>query len=361
MRSLVLRVVAALVAPTFFAHTAQAQAVNIKDGGFTFTFGGQINRGFLFTDDGVQTDQFSVDNDNSSTRLRARAAYDFGNYVVGALIEYEFEFSSTASVNQLDSDQSTSVANERKFELFTQTPFGNFAYGQGDTASNSASEVDLSGTSVIGYSSVSDLAGGILFRDGSGNLTTQRVGGNFSNFDGNSRQERFRYDTPKFGGGFVVSASAGEDDRNDIAVRYNNTFGDYRLGGAISYNEREGANRLNGSASVKHNPTGISLTFASGQDDLDTDPRDPSFYYFKLGYQRDFFDFGSTALSVDYYNGDEISSLGSDSDSYGVQAVQKIDRYNLEIYAGYRNYSASSATESFQDIDAVLIGARYKF
>ena len=101
---------------------AQAQVVDIKDGGFTFTLGGQVNRAFLFTDDGVESKEFFVDNDNSSTRLTARAAYDFGNYVVGALIEYEFEFSSSNSVSQLNSDISSSVSNERKFELFTNTP-----------------------------------------------------------------------------------------------------------------------------------------------------------------------------------------------------------------------------------------------
>lgn len=351
----------AVAATPFFADNAQAQVVNIEDGGFKFSFSGQINRGLLYFDDGEDSDTFSVDNDNSSTRLRAKASYDFGNYLVGAEIEYEFEFSSTASVNQLDSDQGTSVANERKFEVFTQTPFGKFSYGQGDTASNGTSEVDLSGTSVVGYSGVSDLGGGILFRDQAGNLTTQRVGGNFSNLDGNSRQERLRYDTPTFAGGFVFSASAGEDDRNGVALRYKKVFGDYTVASAVSYNERENAERLNGSASVKHNPTGVSVTVAAGQDDLETSTADPSFFYIKVGYERDFFDFGSTALAIDYYNGDEISGVGGDSDTFGLFAVQNIDKYNLEIYAGYREYSASSSTEDFQDIDAVLVGARYKF
>ncbi|MEP5730263.1 MAG: porin [Sulfitobacter sp.] len=352
----------ALAAASFcVVNVAHAQVIDIKDGGFSFTFGGQINRGILSVDDGVDTREFSVDNDNSSTRLRARAAYSFGDYVVGGQIEYEFEFSSTAAVNQLNSDVSSSVANERKFELFAETPYGNFAYGQGDTASNGTSEVDLSGTTVVGYSGVSDLAGGILFRDQAGALTTQRIGGNFSNLDGNSRQERFRYDTPVFADGVVVSVSFGEDSRNGIALRYKNDFGDFAFSGALSYNEREGADRVNGSASVLHNPTGVSFTFASGEDSLDNSDQDPSFYYVKLGYERDFFKFGSTAFSVDYYDGSDISSLGSDSDSFGLLAVQNIDRHNLEVYAGYRSYSASAATADFQDIDALLVGARFKF
>lgn len=203
------------------AGALRAQVIDIQDGGFSFTLGGQINRGILFYDDGVETGSISVDNDNSSTRLRARLEYDFGDYTVGWFTEYEFEFSSTAAVNQLNTDISSSVSNERFFEAYVQSPYGRFTYGQGDAASNSTSEVDLSGTSVVGYSGVADFAGGLLFRNPDGSLSSLRIGSLFSNLDGNSRIERFRYDSPTFGGGLVASVSFGESSRNDLALRYN--------------------------------------------------------------------------------------------------------------------------------------------
>ena len=80
-----------------------------------------------------------------------------------------------------------------------------------------------------------------------------------------------------------------------------------------------------------------------------------------MGYERDFFDFGSTALSVDFHDGEDIASMGSNSDSRCVRVVQNIDHYTLGIFGGSRSYSAASTTESFQDVDTLLAGARYKF
>ncbi|MCB4379788.1 porin [Synechococcus sp. MU1644] len=342
---------------------AQAEIVDVQDGGFSFTLGGQINRAFLFTDDGVESNEFFVDNDNSSTRLTARAAYSFGNYVVGALVEYEFEFSSSNSVSQLNSDISSSVSNERKFELFANTPYGNFAYGQGDAASNGTSEIDLSGTSLGNYSDVGLIAGGQIFRTAAGGFSGNTVGNFFSNFDGISRVERFRYDTPTFGGGLVASVSFGEDSNNDIAIRYTRTFGDVRVRGGIAYAQIDEVDRVAGSVSAFHDPTGLNVTFASGTDDLDTAGReDPGFNYVKLGYQKqDLLPWGSTSFAVDFYDGSDQAVNGSDSESYSIFAVQKIDRLNTEVYGGFRTFSAETPTESFRDIDAVFIGARYRF
>ncbi|WP_299731524.1 hypothetical protein [uncultured Tateyamaria sp.] len=353
---------ALLIAAPLLGTQAHSQVVNIKDGGFTFTFGGQINRGILFADDGVESNQFSVDNDNSSTRLRAQAEYDFGDYAVGAIIEYEFEFSSSNSVSQLNSDISSSVSNERKFELYTNTPFGNFAYGQGDTASNGVSEVDLSGTSLGNYSDVGLIAGGQLFRTPSGALSTSDVGDFFSNFDGLSRIERFRYDTPEFLNGFVASVSFGEDSRNDIALRYNAKLGDIRVSAAGAFAETETADRVSGSISAFHDPTGFNVTFATGADDLDNSNRDPGFNYIKFGYQTDkLIKAGTTSFAIDYYDGQDQGVLGSSSESVSFFAVQKVDKLNTEFYAGYRTFDVSTPSTDFQDIDVVLVGARFRF
>lgn len=341
---------------------AQAQVVNIEDGGFTFTFGGQINRAFLFADDGVESNSFFVDNDNSSTRLRARAAYDFGNYVIGGNIEYEFEFSSSNSVSQLNSDVSTSVANERKFEIFAETSFGTFTYGQGDTSSNGVAEVDLSGTALGNYSDVGLIAGSQLLRNEAGAFTGDDIGNFFTNFDGNSRIERFRYDTPEFLNGFVASVTLGEDDRDDVALRFNRTFGDIRVRAAAAYAQTLTADRISGSVSAFHTPTGMNLTFASGSDDLDGSDRDPGFNYIKLGYQtKELLKAGTTSFAVDYYDGQNQNVDGSSSESVSLFMVQKVDAWNTEFYGGYRTYDVTTPTTNFQDVDVVFVGARFTF
>lgn len=125
------------------------------------------------TDDGVDTETFFVDNDNSSPRFWIQADGKINEGLRDGLnIEIEAESNSTAEVPQ---DQRNvpdeDFLNPRKLEFFLDGDrFGRVTVGQGDTASNEASEVDLSGTAVVGYSGVEDAAGGIQFRDGNDGL-----------------------------------------------------------------------------------------------------------------------------------------------------------------------------------------------
>lgn len=119
---------------------------------------------------------------------------------------------------------------------------------------------------------------------------------------------------------------------------------------------------MNGSVSALHKPSGVSLTVAAGRDDLDDGSRDPEFGYIKLGYQtKAISKAGTTAFGIDYYNGSDIQSDGSDSDTVGVFSVQNVDKWNLQLYIGYRTYSASAGGTDFQDVDAVLTGFRWRF
>ncbi|WP_299281955.1 hypothetical protein [uncultured Tateyamaria sp.] len=363
MRSILMKCVAGLTTATVGPTLTYAQVINFEDGGLKFTFGGHINRGVLFTDDGVESNEFWVDNDNSSTRLRSSISYDFGDYVIGGNIEFEFEFSSSNVVSQLNSDVSTSVSNERKFEVFTRTPYGTFTYGFGDAASNGIAEIDTSGTFIGNNSAVGLIAGGQILRTDTDDFSSNDIGDFFSNFDGITRIERFRYDTPEFGGGFVASVSAGENTQNDIVLRYNGTIGDFRVRSGITFAELGDTDRIAGSVSAFHEPTGFNVTFASAQDDLDIDGRDdPGYYYLKLGYQKkDLLPWGSTSFAFDYYDGSNQNVNGSDSESFSLFVVQRVNKWNTEFFAGYRTYDVSTPAEDFQDTDVVFIGSRFTF
>jgi hypothetical protein len=123
---------------------------------------------------------------------------------------------------------------------------GKLSIGQGDTASNGTAEVDLSGTDLIGYSSVSDMAGGILFYNNTTqSLSTTKVGSAFSNMDGMSRDDRVRYDTPDFSG-FYASSSFIADDAIDLAIRYSGKFPGFKLAGALAYAWPENTKNFDG-------------------------------------------------------------------------------------------------------------------
>ena len=348
---------------------AQSESLNdspqiVKSGNknVNLSLSGQVNRGVLYADDGDDSEIYHVDNDNSSTRIRLIGeASPNEAFTIGSQIEVQFESNSTASINQNEQSTGPNKFTERKLEFYLDSPkFGKLWIGQGDTASNNASEVDLSGTTVIGYSGVADLAGGILFRDkNSGQLKESTIGSTFSNLDGLSRDDRVRYDTPSFNG-FKFSTSATSDSRWDAALRYAGKFGPAKASAALAYSEpKDGRdNRVSGSFSILFD-NGINFTLAAGQDDRDD--RDPEFWYANVGYQTDLFSIGTTAFTLDYYSGEDIETRGDESDAYGLFAVQNLAKYNTQFYLGVRNYELDSTQFEVDDIFAILAGARIKF
>ncbi|SJM34945.1 porin [Mesorhizobium delmotii] len=334
-------------------------------------FYGQINKGVVVFDDGGSTlGYIPVDNGNSSSRVGLRLyTVLYEGWSFGGNLEWEWNPYSTTNVNQLnrdDFDWETDLLRKAEVYLESET-FGKLWVGQGSMASDATAEVDLSGTSVVGYSLVSDMAGGPFFRLNDGDLSSVHVKDAFTNFDGLGRKLRVRYDTPKFAG-FSLAASVGEQfvpvetDITvwDIAARYDNTFGDFKVAAAVAYSEpTEDDSLYDGSVSFLHEPTGLSLTLAAAySDELVTDGR---YGYAKLGYQTDIFEVGKTAFSVDAYFGEEIAALESDSTSFGAQLVQNLDYLQTELYLGARSYEYDEEEEEFDDSFAVLAGARIKF
>ena len=176
-------------------------------------FYGQINKGVLVFDDGGSTlGYFPVDNGNSSSRAGLRLyTVLYEGWSFGGNLEWEWNPYSTTNVNQLnrdDFDWETDLL--RKAEVYLESEnFGKLWLGQGSMASDATAEVDLSGTVVVGYSLVSDMAGGPFFRLDDGDLSSVHVKDAFTNFDGLGRKLRVRYDTPKFAG-FSLATSVGD-------------------------------------------------------------------------------------------------------------------------------------------------------
>jgi len=337
-----------------------------------FQFYGQVNFGVFNFDDGTQSKTQFLDNDNSDTRIGFWVRHEFDN---GTMLKFNFEtatgFTKTDEVtiddNTFDFDQDRTDIRKIEF-IYDTARYGVFYLGQGSMSADGVSEFDLSGTDLITYASIPDLAGSIQFRERRMDPSSVDVGAAFSDLDG-ARRARVRYDTPAFNG-FTFSASYGQEwldrdnDNNftDISLKYSNDFQDLKVTGGIAYqwiDNKSAPNeqRVNGSVAVLHTPTGINGLIAGGSED----ESNADFIYGKLGYQRDWFSFGTTHLSVDYYDGNDFNTRGSDSKSWALAAVQKIDRFNLEIYAAYRNHDFDSSDTDFEDIEVYAIGARWKF
>jgi hypothetical protein len=295
----------------------------------------QVNRALLLASDGEQTDLFHVDNDHSSTRVRfGGTGKPSENITVGAQVEVQFESNSSASVDQNNENNqvTTNSFTERKLELFfDHQKYGRIWLGQGNTASNDTSHVDLSGTDLIAYAGIHDLAGGMLFRNSTTNaLSTVTVANAYDDIDGLSRDDRIRYDSPKFAG-FQASISHVQGGENDYALRYSGQWGDFKTAVAVAYANVASTStsvdhQENGSGSVLHVPTGLSLTLAGGQTSQKASGRaNPTFFYTKVGWQKKLFEVGNSAFSIDYAFNNDRAQNDDEFQTIGIGAVQKID------------------------------------
>lgn len=340
-----------------------------NSGGYTLLYG-QLDPAYLSFDDGVNRKGTIVDNTNSNSRvgLWYRQPLDGGN-------EFSFNFESalglrpSAAVSQNFTPKGIDWrrTNIRKVDFSLKTAnAGRFSAGQGSMATDGVAEVDLSGTSLVTYVSIPDTAGSFRFRDTSGALSGPAIGGVFGDFDG-GRRGRVRYDSPTIAG-FTLSASYGEEilvkgsnlKTKDIAVRYGADYDGTKVKAALGYAITEpgsGVERKDtiGSVSVLLE-SGLNFTLAAGDRNVAG-----HYGYGKVGYIGDWFNFGRTAVSLDYYNGTDRSVAGSKSKSYGLGVVQKIKDANTEVYLGVRNYSLSEPGVDYHDAQSVLFGTRWKF
>jgi hypothetical protein len=329
---------------------------------------GHLNLGIVVADDGVTTDSAFTDNDNSNSRIGLIYKQQLSS---GGEFRLHFETglgltgSSALAQGDDDFDVDYSRTELRKVEAIYVTPSaGTFSFGQGSTATDGTGEADFSGTSVIQYSGLSDLAGNREFQLVSGGGSGIRVRNVFGSFDG-ARRFRLRYDTPTYSG-FGVSLSAGEevltsgDDNEyyDAAVTYDQDYGAYKVAARAGYSWRGSAEELMvGSFAVLHVPTGLSLALAGGRQE----EGDDTYAYAKVGWKQEWFGIGETRLSVDYYDGSDFSVSGSSSDSVSLAVVQMVDAYDLELYAIYRTYELDGTGSAVRDMDVTFVGARWKF
>ena len=330
---------------------------------------GQVNRAALYADDGDKGRWYFVDNDNSSTRVGLLGKADLINDIsIGSRFEVEFQSNPSNEVSQLD-DNGVGDNNfkQRHFDIFLESgKYGKLSLGQGSTASDGTAEVDLSGTDIIGYSSIVDMAGGIYFFDKTSNsLSSTQIGNVFDNMDGLGRDDRLRYDSPKFYG-LAASASVVSGNAADVALRYSAEIGETKVAAAAAYSDPAGNSStvddtVSGSVSVLHS-CGGSVTVAAGSQDLKVSGRDDgSFFYAKLGYRRGFFSIGDTALALDYALNKDISQNGDEADSFGLMAVQYIDNWATEYYLGFRYHNLDRENTDYDAINALMSGFRIKF
>jgi predicted porin len=384
-------------------RVAELEATTVRKGNrkVSVKLSGQVNRGILFWDDGNNSDVYYVDVENSNTRFRITGSASISpGRTAGFRIEADWFIHNNSSqvsncVGGFNNDPTcqpqanvlgngsntgsggsslTGLTDMRWQEIwFKDERLGKLSVGKGDMASNGTSEVDLSGTSVAQYAGATDVGGNFWFTNSTtGVVTTSRLGSRYSDFDGASRQNRVRYDTPSFAG-FTFSTSVAADDKWDGAIRFKKEWNSVRCAAAIAaYHNTDGDDdefwQYNGSGSCIHTPSGLNLTLGYATRDLErvrgvsVDLTDPNWFFIKGGISRRWNSHGKTNISIQYATVDDLGFRSAELDMWGVAFVQKIDSAALELYMAYSHYELDDNTLiSYDDLDFFLMGARMKF
>jgi hypothetical protein len=373
-----------LLTATLLVSTSAASALEIKSGNdkVQVKLYGEIDRAVMYADDGNQDKVFHVDNTNSETRVGLNgelAATE--NLTVGSSLELKWQANPSHAVSM----EEESIAGEFSEELvevyFDVKNAGKFSLGQGSMASDGASEVDLSGTDIVGNSGVADIGGGLEFYDaasngyGSGTVVGEAFKRqccdlfNRITTDGLGKRQRVRYETPAFAG-FTLSAAAGAEDSADVALNYAGEFGGNQFEAKAAWgNPGEDSDyaQINASASLLLS-SGLNLTAGFGTHDMDTLPAhgdEPIFTYGKIGWKCDqLLAVGSTAVSVDYgiYKNSTTFDTEQEATALGVQFVQELAVASTELFAGYRMFALEDNTAAdYKDISIIMAGARLSF
>jgi predicted porin len=334
---------------------------------------GQVNKALLIWDDGVDSDAFVVDNDSSGSRFgfTGKATIKPG-WTAGFLMELDVQDSASdkvfndevAGVNGDDGNDNEIVIRYNNVYIESEK-LGRITLGQGSTAADGASEVVL-GNSIRN----SDIQHGVAFRlrfaDGTASPFT--LGNSAQNLDG-GRDDVIRYDSPSIYG-FIVSASWGDNDYADVALRFKKEWNSVRVAAAVAYQWDDTQDSgpasdfevLSGSVSVMHIPTGIYAAFAAGEKDFAVEAlSDPSFWYAQLGIEKKWLPYGSTTVYGEYGQYNDFVFDGSEVNRWGLGAVQKFDSAALELYAIAAFYDFDGAAENPEDLSTIMIGSRIKF
>jgi hypothetical protein len=415
---------------------AELEATTVRKGNrrVSLTLSGQVTRSLLYWNDGDQQDVYSVDNGLNTSRFRfTGSATVVPGYKAGFLFEMDLRIGARSlQVTQIDDDGFSGsggilggsalgdgiggagdsvIAIRQAAWWVDSTRWGKVTVGRLNTATSGISTIDLSNAGVIITSEPGEFQGAFLLRNGLGIMGSAwnlQCGGPSAAGPyatdcwehGPSRRDAIRYDTPTIWG-VTASASFGEDDFYDAALRYAGEIGSFRVAAGVGYRvfrDREpdlgfppggpffdkfadtDRRQWLASASIMHLPTGLFVSGAyMNYDWRGINPNevnaltgghrpDIPLWWVDAGIEKNWTGWGKTTFygewgrlddgtvgllaagSTGAYNGlgpfaggtflAGTVVLDSDVTWWGAGVVQAIDAAAMDLYIAYRHYQA---------------------
>jgi len=331
---------------------------------------GQVSRMVVAPDDAEGDEVQHQDIGWSGSRFRFTGSEEADNGLT-----WGFRFEIQARNNNAGTDGGQLGNNgdnqdNRYQDLYLSGDFGKISFGKGDGASNGGTEVDYSGTALASAAPLQDNWGGYKIKadtDPGSTLdpvddiikpdnNSKKWSSVYTMFDGLSRQNRVRYDTPSFNG-FTLAGSINQGNAWETALRYKGDIGGHKFGAAVFVDQapdvssdEDGADVIGGSASLLLT-NGLNFTVAISESDPDDgDESDATF--FKVGYKT-----GMHAFSVDVADGE--NGDGEEGDSTGF-TYAFFPHPGVEVFAMVRELD-SSGVAGAESVDLTSVGSRIKF
>ncbi len=353
-------------------RVAELEATTVRKGNrkVSLRLSGQVNKMIMYWDDGHVNDAFVVDNIYSASRFKMDGSAKIRpGWSAGYLVEMEFDDDESTAVNNRGGDdgggENGLLDLRHSYWWLKSDRYGTLKVGQTGHATYLITWMDTSGTGIVSRDSKQLIGAAFTWRNATTNAVTASVFGATHTSLWEGRGDVVRYDSPTIGG-FKLSAAWGEDDVGDVALRFGRKLGNFKVVAGIGYaDSSDTANQyetVSGSFGAFHIPTGLNIHFSAGDRDVNGSALDRTYWYVKGGLKRKYNSWGATAISVDYYSGDEMTAAGGDSTQVGVQLVQSIDAAAMDLYMGYSHSEYDDATATvFHDIDMFVAGGIIKF
>jgi len=360
----------ALLALAPVAISSSADAGSLKQQGkMDLVMGGQIARSLLYVDDGETSQLFHIDNPTTGTRVRYIAKGQLTESItVGGLLEHDVGQSNqsarfTTTTGDEESPDTATFGIRHADISFSHKSLGKLSIGQGNGAANGVSEVSLGGWGFINAGGPAQNSAFDFFNNGTQAYSGQTIGANMSQFDGNSRNDRVRYDTPSFGG-LVVSASLQDNGSIETAARYGAKFGGVQVKIAAHYNNNNGGTgfqQWSTSGAAKHS-SGLNVEAGYGGRSGDGLGRKPKWWKAGVGYTAKLSSLGATSFGFVYHDNEDVGTAGNDANSISIIAVQKLASIGADMGIQYQRLTLDdTANTDYDDINQVMFTTKLNF
>jgi hypothetical protein len=386
---------------------------------------GTVHESLMFWDDGAESDAYLVTNTGYQSRFNIAGKGQISpDLTAGYLMTIGVWGSPSLAVDQVNDESVSSSPNAQPDSIFIREnkvyidskTYGRITLGQQSVAADDITSINVSRSLHIATPAQQIYMGSFQARDGdllTGIRYNSLMGGDGSNTPGDpTRLDAIRYDTPSIAG-FTASASWGENDYWDVALRYAGLVGgQFKVGAGIAYGvltdpdasvagtstlgnngclpESVGGSidchQLGMSGSAMHIPTGLFVYGAYGIKSDNNAPAgeddESSFWYIQGGIEKKWLPYGPTTVFAEYEQFDTgfnrviigagVGSFSnSEVDMWSIGVNQHFESAALDLYVKYSNYSSSAENVTgggftgqdlnFNDFSTIYTGARIMF